>query len=106
MARLTIHFLKLFENHIGIVLVNLFIVNEIRPLSDIMTYSTSINITPDSQANTAILLGLLSVFAFSLTLPFSKIAVQVLTGLEVGLLRSLIGGVMAMIILLTEVTHR
>ena len=102
MARLTIHFLKLFENHIGIVLVNLFIVNEIRPLSDIMTYSTSINITPDSQANTAILLGLFSVFAFSLTLPFSKIAVQVLTGLEVGLLRSLIGGVMAMIILLIK----
>ena len=58
-----------------------------------MTYLTSPHITPNFQANTAVLLGLLSVFAFSLTLPFSKIAVQVLTGLELGLLRSLIGGV-------------
>ena len=51
------------------------------------------------QANTAVILGLLSVIAFSLTLPFTKIALQALTGLEVGLLRSLLGGIVALLIL-------
>lgn len=49
--------------------------------------------------NQAIALGLLGVSLFALTLPFSKIAVQALTGIEIGLLRSLIAGLVALPIL-------
>lgn len=91
---------------LGIVVMILFIVLQSLLISDnIMQNSTSLlnhNLESQNnqiQANTAVILGLLSVIAFSLTLPFTKIALQALTGLEVGLLRSLLGGIVALLIL-------
>lgn len=63
------------------------------------TTNTHINTNANDNQNLAVLLGLISVMAFSLTLPFAKVAVQALTGLETGLLRCLIAGMVAIPIL-------
>ncbi|MFW2177742.1 MULTISPECIES: DMT family transporter [unclassified Moraxella] len=52
------------------------------------------------EQRTAVILGLLSVLAFSLTLPFNKIAIHALTGIEIGVVRSIIAGSVAVLILL------
>lgn len=59
-----------------------------------------------NQQRHAVVLGLISVMIFSLTLPFSKIVVQALSGFEVGLLRSLIGGIVALPILILTKSPR